>query len=100
MAILETLLREHVKFDPSNAEHRKAYLMLQYQGRQHPKLRFVLEVPHNSVLFMMQEAMAKAFCGSEIAELGIHADLNDVVVPASEILDFGGVVRNRRVATA
>jgi hypothetical protein len=34
--------------------------MLQYQGKQHPKLRFVLEVPYTSVLFMMQGAMAEA----------------------------------------
>lgn len=78
MAVLERLLREHVDFNPALPEHRKAYLMLNYQGQQHSKLRFVLRVPHTSVLHMMQDDMAKFLCAKEIHELGICTEYKEV----------------------
>lgn len=71
MAILETLIKEHVKFDPLNAEHRQAYLMLMYKRVQHPTLRFILQVPHASVVHMMQTEMAALICKNEIEQMGI-----------------------------
>lgn len=71
MAILETLIKEHVKFDPLNPEHRQAYLMLMYQKVQHPTLRFILQVPHTSVVHMMQSEMAALICKNEIEQMGI-----------------------------
>lgn len=85
MAILERLIREHVDFDPKNIEHRKAYLMLQYQGRQHPILRFVLKVPHTSVLHMMQAEMSKHLCECEIADMGIDTTYQPAAEESEEI---------------
>ena len=72
MALAQLNIREHVDFDARNSEHRKAYIMLQYFGRQHPELRFNLKYPHTSVLPMMQEEIAKLYCFHEIAELGVQ----------------------------
>ena len=91
MAILERLIREHVDFDPKNVEHRKAYLMLQYQGRQHPTLRFVLKVPHNSVLHMMQAEMSKYLCEAEISDMVIDTNYQPPV-EESEAVDVA--IRN------
>ena len=77
MALVQALVREHVDFDPRNPEHRKAYVMLQYKGRQHPDLRFNLKHPHTSVLPMMQEELAKMYCLQEIAELEVELPEND-----------------------
>jgi hypothetical protein len=71
MALVQVLVREHVDFDPRNAEHRKAYVMLQYHGRQHPDLRFNLKHPHTSVLPIMQEELAKMYCFQEMSELNV-----------------------------
>ena len=88
MAILERLIREHVDFDPKLIEHRRAYLMLQYQGRQHPTLRFVLKVPNNSVLHMMQAEMARHLCESEIVDMEIDTTYRpDVEADAVAISD-------------
>ena len=91
MAILERLIREYVDFDPKNVEHRKAYLMLQYQGRQHPTLRFVLKVPHNSVLHMMQAEMSKYLCEAEISDMGIDTTYQQ---PAEENEAVEAAIRN------
>jgi hypothetical protein len=72
----EKLLKEHVEFDAKNPEHRKAYLMLQYQGRQHDTLRFILKLPYHSVLHMMQAEMAKSLAQKEIDELNIDTSFD------------------------
>jgi hypothetical protein len=58
-----------VEFDPSDREHRIAYLLLKRKGRQHPYLRFKLVPPHSSILSMMESQLAAYACqdvGDEI----------------------------------
>lgn len=74
MAILERLIRTHVDFDSTNSEHRKAYLMLNYMGRQHPTLRFVLKLPHTNVLSMMRDEMSKLLCKEEIMKFDVNTE--------------------------
>lgn len=49
------------RFDPHNEEHLKAYAHWRMYGRQHPKLRFHLEDPHNNVPSMMEAKIAEAW---------------------------------------
>ena len=58
MGILQTTLKEHVPFDPTNEQHRQAFYMLHETGRQDGRLRFVLEEPYQSVLSMMADKIA------------------------------------------
>lgn len=48
-------------FDPKNAEHIKAFVMLTQQGKQHPELRFVLEHPYLDVRAMMYDKVGRAY---------------------------------------
>lgn len=48
-------------FDPKNAEHIKAFVMLTQQGKQHPQLRFVLEHPYLDVRSMMYDKIGRAY---------------------------------------
>lgn len=68
MGILQTVQREHVIFEPGNAEHRAAYWHLRTTGRQFEKLRFVVEEGFSSVLTMMQCKIADHFCRTEQSE--------------------------------
>ncbi len=56
------VMGEKVEFDPSNREHRIAYLLLKRKGRQHPYLRFKLIPPHSSILSMMESQLAAYAC--------------------------------------
>lgn len=56
------VMGEKVEFDPSNREHRIAYLLLKRKGRQHPYLRFKLIPPHSSILLMMESQLAAYAC--------------------------------------
>mgnify|MGYP006948737668 FL=1 len=56
------VMGEKVEFDPSNREHRIAYLLLKRKGRQHPYLRFKLIPPHASILSMMESQLAAYAC--------------------------------------
>lgn len=51
--------QSYVQFDPMNAEHMRAYVMLS-NGRQHPSLRFELEFPYQDVYAMMHVKIGKA----------------------------------------
>ena len=82
MSTLQSLLKAHVKFDPSDAEHRRAYLFL-LDGRQHPTLRFQQEEPYQSVLAMMQAKLASWACDASV-----------VLVTTSELKIPGGKVRH------
>lgn len=81
MRVLERVVIEHVTFNPHDSEHRVAYLMLMYESRQHPNLRFVLEQPFTSLLNMMQVRMADALCHAEIQQR-IQATSNRGFCPA------------------
>lgn len=48
-------------FDPKNAEHVGAFVMLTQQGKQHPDLRFVLEHPYLDVRAMMYDKIGRAY---------------------------------------
>lgn len=61
MGILQTILREHVAFNPANPEHREAYWKLRTTGRQDERLRFILEEGFGDVLSMMQVKIADHF---------------------------------------
>lgn len=53
-----------VTFDPQNAEHMAAYVMLtnsSAQRGQHPKLRFHLEHPYLDVISMMNAKIGRAY---------------------------------------
>lgn len=65
MGILQTMLREHVPFNPENPEHRAAYWHIRSTGRQLDKLRFVVEEGFSSVLTMMQSKLADHYCKPE-----------------------------------
>lgn len=65
-----------VSFDASNPEHRLAYIMMMYEGRQHPTLRFHINPPHESVLHTMQAELAKLACTSELALREIDTTYN------------------------
>ena len=65
MGILQTTLRRHVHFDPSNEAHRTAYWRLRSSGRQDENLRFVLEEGFTNVLQMMQAKIADYFSRPE-----------------------------------
>lgn len=56
------------KFDPSNAEHRKAFAMIVQDKRQHPTLRFNLEHPFVNVREMMLNRVAAAYIAVMDAE--------------------------------
>ncbi len=56
------VMGDKVEFDPSNREHRIAYLLLKRKGRQHPYLRFKLIPPHSSILSMMESQLAAYAC--------------------------------------
>ncbi len=56
------VMGDKVEFDPSNREHRIAYLLLKRKGRQHPYLRFKLIPPHSSILSMMETQLAAYAC--------------------------------------
>lgn len=62
MAVLDTVGRTHIHFNPAKAEHRAVYWRLRTSGRQDPDLRFVLEEGYSSVLTMMQTKLADHFC--------------------------------------
>jgi hypothetical protein len=55
---LQSVLRTHVTFDPSNPEHRKAYRTLRTTGKQDPNLRFLLEPGFTTLITMMQAKLA------------------------------------------
>ena len=71
MAMCNTLskvLRQHVDFDPTNAEHLKAFKMLVLGEagpasiiRQHPTLRFNLDNPYDNVRTMMTHKVTEAY---------------------------------------
>ena len=48
-----------VLFDVENEEHLLAGSMVLFGDRQHPTLRFVLELPHGSIPQMIQTKMAE-----------------------------------------
>lgn len=52
---------EKVEFDPTNYEHRKAYLMLSKDGRIHPTLRFKVS-PSADVLAYMERKICIWAC--------------------------------------
>lgn len=56
--VSSSLTREY--FDTENAEHLKAFEMLM-NGRQHPTLRFHLELPYVNVLQMMYDKIGRAY---------------------------------------
>jgi hypothetical protein len=56
--VSNTLQREY--FDIDNLEHLKAFDMLM-NGRQHPTLRFHLELPYVNVLQMMYDKIGRAY---------------------------------------
>jgi hypothetical protein len=49
-----------VQFDTENPEHLQAFEMLM-NGRQHPSLRFELELPYVNVLQMMYDKIGRAY---------------------------------------
>lgn len=71
MAMCNTLgkvHRRHVDFDPTNADHLKAFkmLVLGEDGptstiKQHPTLRFNLDNPFDNVRTMMTHKVAEAY---------------------------------------
>lgn len=61
MGILQTVRREHIKFNPADATHRAAFYQLRMTGKQNEKLRFVCEEGYGSVLTMMQDMIACHF---------------------------------------
>lgn len=55
-----------IEFNPQIEEHRKAYLMLAFQGRQHPTLRFSYNPTiENSVIEHMTLALMKMYVPSQ-----------------------------------
>lgn len=50
---LDKVARKEVVFDPKNKEHIKAMLMLRFEHKQHPTLRFALEDGYNTIPNMM-----------------------------------------------
>jgi len=46
-------------FDPNNREHMVAFTCLVFNGRQHPTLRFQLELPHLDIMSMMLKKVAQ-----------------------------------------
>lgn len=61
MGILQTVAREHIKFDPASKAHRAAFWQLRTTGKQNERLRFILEEGYGSVLTMMQDRLACYF---------------------------------------
>lgn len=47
-------------FDPDNDEHLKAFELLM-NGRQHPTLRFHVELPYTNVLQTMYDKVGRAY---------------------------------------
>ncbi len=59
---------EKVLFDPKNAEHRRAYVLLKFKGKQHPYLRFKLIPPYSSLVSMMEAELAREMCNDFLDE--------------------------------
>lgn len=56
-----TLKKQELEiFDPNNPEHRKAYFILKFHGRQHPTLRFKLLPGYMNIPAMMNDRLK--FC--------------------------------------
>lgn len=72
MGILQTMQREHIIFNPANAEHRAAYWHLRTTGRQFDKLRFICEEGFSSVMTMMQCKLADHYCKPDVPTAIIH----------------------------
>jgi hypothetical protein len=68
MAVLDGNIKEHVKFDPKDPEHRRAYALIRYRGQLHPSLRFVLEEGYGSIISMMQDKLANSACPLSLLE--------------------------------
>lgn len=47
-----------IPFNPSDKEHREAYRMLAEEGKQHPNLRFIVELPFLDAVTMMERKLA------------------------------------------
>lgn len=52
---------QRAEFDPTNSDHLEAFEMLVHGGKQHPTLRFILEVPYLDVRSMMYDKVARLF---------------------------------------
>jgi hypothetical protein len=67
--LLDAARKPLVNFNPNYSEHRKAYVMLEYTGKQHPHLRFLLEENFEDVLTMMRVKIAALEVDKEIQEV-------------------------------
>lgn len=72
MAVLETVSRKHVTFDPGNAEHRAVYWRLRTTGRQDSELRFIIDEGFSSIITMMQTKLADYYCRPTEARASIR----------------------------
>ena len=59
---------DKVLFNPKDIEHRKAYILLKFKGKQHPYLRFKLVPPYSSLVSMMEAELAKELCSDLLNE--------------------------------
>ena len=50
-----------VKFDPTNLDHITAFAALTQKNRQHPTLRFVLELPYMDIRTMMHAKVGEEY---------------------------------------
>jgi hypothetical protein len=53
--------QQPVIFDPTNQEHVLAFAALTQKNRQHPTLRFILELPYMDIRTMMHAKVGEEF---------------------------------------
>lgn len=68
MGLISIQQLPEVKFDVNSPEHALAYAMLMFGDRQHPTLRFVLELPYGDVPSMMQAKISEKYCRELLGE--------------------------------
>jgi hypothetical protein len=78
MAVLDSLRRDHVKFDPENVHHKEAYKLLRERGQQHPTLRFILEEGYGSQMSMMQDKLANHLVGLNFSQTKQNSNVKPI----------------------
>lgn len=69
--VLQRNQKQLVEFDPTNSEHRDAFLKLFLTSRQESKFRFFVDLPFTTVVGQVLATLALSSCTEELKKYGL-----------------------------